>query len=377
MRIIRINLFECNTPFKFGFHSPHTLRLKAESIVVQLQFDNGISGYGESAPRLYVTGETRSTVSQMIQNHFSEILFCQEINSIEDIENTLSALENKCFDHNILAYNSALGAIDIALLDALGKFHTIPTHHFLGPIIRNETPYSLAVPLLPFPVIQKLHHYFKELEFGSLKVLLNDDENDTIERLSFIRSIFGIDIEIRIEANGRWTRQQAISTIEKLKRFDISAVEQPVAKGDIEGLQAVRDTTKIPVIADESMCSLSDAKKLINSGACDILNIKISKCGGLLKSKEIAEFAQSRDVPCQLGAHVGETEILNSAGKYFALTTSNLKCFEGYSSLLFENSWKWNKMEKGVHRKNDLSHIGLGVDLRNHTLQKICTLYPA
>ncbi len=142
-------------------------------------------------------------------------------------------------------------------------------------------------------------------------------EKDNIERVRMLRYLFGDHMDMRIEANGKWSLEQALSHIEELKRFNISGVEQPVAAGDIGGLQEIRRRTGIPVIIDESMCSLSDAKNLIEAKACDIINIKISKCGGLLKSKEIRDFAESKNMPCQVGSHVGETDLLGRAGQIF------------------------------------------------------------
>jgi L-alanine-DL-glutamate epimerase-like enolase superfamily enzyme len=188
-----------------------------------------------------------------------------------------------------------------------------------------------------------------------------------------IRSLFGDHLDMRIEANGKWSKEQAISHIEKLKRFNISGVEQPVAAGDIEGLREIRNKTGIPVIVDESMCNLSDAKKLIEAKACDIINIKISKCGGLLKSKGIRDFAESKNIPCQVGAHVGETDILGKAGRYFAMTTRNLFCFEGFSHLLFEDSWEDHFQHRSSGKDTSLS-TGLGVDLAKQRLKLLCSL---
>ena len=161
--------------------------------------------------------------------------------------------------------------------------------------------------------------------------------------------------------------------MEKLKIFNIAGVEQPLEGIDIKGLREIRHVTGIPVIVDESMCTLRDAEHLIEMGACDIINIKISKCGGLLKSKQIRNFAQSRNVSCQVGAHVGETDILSRSGQYFAMTTRDLFCFEGFSHLLFDNSWKNNiKNETGA---TDLfSNFGLGVELTNQRLKPVCSL---
>ena len=149
MKIIKINLFKCNTPFKFSFHSPHIRRIKADSIVVELQFNNDISGYGESAPRPYVTGETSSSVVSTIQNHFSKLLFHQEINSLEDVENTLNFWKKNAVIKKMY-FNSALGAIDIALLDALGKFQSVPVHNYLGPFTGNKISRSLSLPFFHY-----------------------------------------------------------------------------------------------------------------------------------------------------------------------------------------------------------------------------------
>ena len=68
MKIKEIGLYQYDEPFKLGFHSPQTLRSRAESIIVRLQFENGVSGYGECAPRTYVTGESCSTVVSVIKD---------------------------------------------------------------------------------------------------------------------------------------------------------------------------------------------------------------------------------------------------------------------------------------------------------------------
>jgi muconate cycloisomerase len=373
MKIIKINLFQCSTPFKFSFHSPHTFRIQADSIIVELQFNNDTSGYGESAPRPYVTGETRSSIINTIQDHFSKILFHQEINSFEDVEKILTLLEQQCRNEKLKVYNSALGAIDIALLDALGKFQGVPLHNYLGPIVGNKISRSLSIPFLNYKMIKEFYPKLKELELDSIKILLGDVESDNIERVKNIRSLFGNKMEIRIEANGKWSLKQAISNIEKLKRFNISGVEQPVARSDIKGLREIRDKTGIPVIVDESMCNLSDAKRLIERGACDIINIKISKCGGLLRSKQIKDFAQSKKIRCQVGAHVGETGILGRAGCHFVMTTNDPFCFEGFSHLLFENSWK-DFLKNQSSGDDSFSNFGLGVELTNQKLKPICSL---
>jgi len=368
MRIKRITLKKYNRPFRFKFHNTQTLRTTADSVIIQLLFENGISGYGESAPRPYVTGENCSTVSTLIRDHFSPLLFFHEIESLKDVKDALDELESECLRKRIPDYNSALGAIDIALLDALGKLKKSPLGNFLGCPARKEIPYSISIPLLSSDEINELYLQLQKPRLKHVKVLVGDIESDNINRVSFVRSLLGEKADIRVEANGTWSFQQAVSNLKKLRRFNITAVEQPFAKKDIENLQRLRRVIDIPIIADESMCSLADARELVAREACDILNIKISKCGGLIRSKQIAQFAESQNVSCQLGAHVGETEILLQAGKAFALTIANLTHFEGYSFLLFENSWDESLLKIESKPNNDVSNAGLGITLAEQEL---------
>jgi len=360
MKVVRINLYKYDEPLKFEFHSTQTLRTSAESIIVRLEFENGILGYGESAPRIYVTGEDCSTVPFVIRSCFSSILFSHDITTIDNVDNVLDQLENECHNNNIAHYSSALGAIDTALLDALARFHELPVSNFLGSIVRKRAPYSISIPLLPPKAIQELFFQLQKLrQVKYVKVLVGEVENENMERVGLVRSLFGDDVDIRVENNGKWTFRQAIGNLDRLKKFNITAVEQPLAKDDIEGLKKLKEATGIPIIVDESICSLSDAIKLIEREACDILNIKISKCGGLLRSRRIAQFAKSQNILCQLGAHVGETEILREAGKSFALTTPNLVYFEGYSFLLFEDKWRSEQFEIKSDSETGLPNFGL------------------
>lgn len=320
-----------------SFQSAHMLRAHSESVLVRLDFDNAVVGYGESAPRPYVTGENLSTVTRLVQDCFAPILLGRDIDSLEHVKRSLKDLENECLRKQIHHYQSALGSIDIALLDALGKLHQVPLGKFIGPNTGREVPLSISVPFLPTKSIKALFPHFRHYKFQYVKVLVGNDMGANEERVALIRSLFGDETDVRIEANGKWHFEEAVSNLTRLKPYHISAVEQPLDKANLEGLRRLRIQTAVPIIADESVCSLTDARTLLESEACDIFNIKISKCGGLLRSKNIVDFALSQNVPCQLGSHVGETEILTAAAKHFLMTVTNLLCFEGLSQLLFQN----------------------------------------
>jgi muconate cycloisomerase len=332
-------------------------------VLVRLEFDNAVVGYGESAPRDYVTGETLSSVTALAKDCFAPRLLGRDVDSINDVERSLQDLENACLSKKVSHYQSALGAFDIALLDALGKFHQVPVTHWIGPVTGRDVPLSISVPFFSAEKIKALFPCVRDYGFHYVKVLVGRDMAANEERVALVRSLFGDGADLRIEANGKWDFEEAVSNLSRLKRYGINAVEQPLEKEDLVGLRRLRKRTAVPIIADESLCSVCDAEALLESEACDMFNIKISKCGGLLRSKRLVDFALSRDVPCQLGSHVGETDILTAAARHFSATVPNLFCFEGLSHLLFEGlKGKMQAREMGeIKRGGSQTDWGLGV----------------
>lgn len=367
MRLKNLNVFQFSKPFAFEFISSHTLRSASDSILIELIFDNGISGWGESAPRPYVTGETPESVVEFIKEMIAPVLFDIPVDSIEDTLEILDCLEKKSRTRGISCFNSAIGSCDIALLDALAKAEKNSLLCLLGPVVREEVPCSVSVPFIPVSVLPKTFKLVEELNLKNVKVVMGPDPEENYRRAGCIRSLFGDSVDIRLDANGKWTVGQALANLDRLKELNIAAVEQPVAAQDLEGLKEIRKKTGIPVVVDESMCRLEDAGKLIEAGACDMLNIKLSKCGGILRSKKIADFAESVGIRCQLGSHVGETAVLHRAGECFAKTTPNIIFYEGCSPLLFSP-------EINPIKPDGNSLHGLGTQINREDLKPILSI---
>src|SRR4029078_10196874 len=129
--------------------------------------------------------------------------------------------------------------------------------------------------------------------------------------------VLGETARIRIDANAAWSATEAIATLSKMRAHKIESVEQPVAANDLAGMRAVREATGFRVMADESLCSMDDARKILESQAADIFNIRLGKCGGLLASRRLVQLAHRENLDCHLGTLVGETGILSHAREIF------------------------------------------------------------
>ena len=135
--------------------------------------------------------------------------------------------------------------------------------------------------------------------------------------MSLARKSLGPNISLRVDANEAWKPEELAAKAKAFEQFEIVSIEQPVRHEDVEQLAEIRPNLSIAVMLDESLCSLSDGQHAIDHGLCDLFNIRLSKCGGLINSVKLAVMAQQAGLGFQLGSQVGETGILSAAGRQF------------------------------------------------------------
>ena len=136
--------------------------------------------------------------------------------------------------------------------------------------------------------------------YDCLKVKVGIDPELDVARLAAVRQAVGRDIKLRIDANQAWNAKQAVRILNQMqeKGLDIEFVEQPVPAADLEGMQYVTRHADVPVLADESVFSPADALRIMQTGAADLVNIKLMKCGGITNALRIAAAAEVYGVEC-------------------------------------------------------------------------------
>lgn len=336
MIVRRIQCYHYNEAFRIPFHSPQTKRLRADSVIVCIDCGPDGCGWGESAPRPYVTGESVESVLTLWEHIFAPILFEQTFTSIEDVERLLSQLEAACLAAGHRAYHSALGAADLALIDMLRRTGVLGKEQIFPKNYRSALRFSVSVPFIDLSIIEAFFPILNaRFDNPIIKLLIGADYEDNFKRFHLMRCLAGDEAEIRLEVNGKLDRDQVSKVIDKLRPLYPAAIEQPLAAGDFEGLRELRQSSGLAVIVDESLVSLEDARALLAAKACDIFNIKISKCGGLLRSRAIAQLAAQAGIDCQVGTHVGESDLLGAAGRQLARGIPNFDCHGGGSQVLF------------------------------------------
>ena len=165
--------------------------------------------------------------------------------------------------------------------------------------------------------------------FAQCKVKIGVDGDDDVARLGIIRRWLGNHVDIRLDANGALTAANARQRLAPLLQIGVSAVEQPVAHDEVDCCAALRRDLGAAVMLDESLTSLGDARRAIEAGTCDLFNIRLSKCGGFLRSLHLAAMAHDAGLGYQLGCHPGESGILSAAGRHWAASVKDIRYLEG------------------------------------------------
>ena len=145
---------------------------------------------------------------------------------------------------------------------------------------------------------------------GCLKLKVGvEDVTADLRRVAAVRGAVGQSVRLRLDANGAWSREQALAAFDGLVPLAPECVEQPLATDDLEGLAALRRRELVAVGADESLRTLDDAEAILAAGAADVLILKPQLCGGLLLARRIADLAARRGVAvapsCSLESRLG------------------------------------------------------------------------
>jgi len=285
---------------------------------------DAVAGFGEGVPRAFVTGEVLSDSLTFIKEVLAPEILARKFHSAQGL---IIAMEDLYKQTQAQRYPAAFCALETALLDAAGRTWEAPLSELIGPKLRESLVYSAVIPMMSPEQMSQIFNLVKmnHMRFVKLKVGTDTD----LETLKMARDQLGSEVDIRVDANSAWSPGEAIARLKEMAPYRISAVEQPVAKADFAGLRQVREAVPIQVIADESLCTEDDARRLIDLKACQIFNLRLSKCGGLGAAARIRRLADKAGILCQLGCHVGETSILSAAGRHFALTIPHLSYVEG------------------------------------------------
>ncbi len=282
------------------FAISRAVRTEKRVVLVELEEDGRVSR-GEASPDAFF-GETSEKLEAEVRDAIRLVP--------EDPADlaTLRARLDERFPHG----GAAAAAIDILAHDRAAQAAGLTLRAFLGLTSGEAPPTSFTIGIAEPAVMADRAAAAAAKGFAVLKVKLGHGDDDAI--LSGIRERF--EGTIRVDPNAAWSVDEAPDRIRRIERHRIEFVEQPIRADDIDGLRRVRERSPLPIVADEAAVRLADVDRL--AGACDGINVKLQKCGGVAEARDMIARAHELGLKVMLGCRAAETSVGIAAAAHLA-----------------------------------------------------------
>jgi L-alanine-DL-glutamate epimerase-like enolase superfamily enzyme len=194
----------------------------------------------------------------------------------------------------------AVAAVDIALWDLKGRLLGLPVTTLLD-ARRTRVPVYGSGGFTSYSLERLAAQLGGWVETGipRVKMKLGRRPDDDAARLDAARAAIGPDAELLVDANGAYSRAQALAWAERLRReWDVAWLEEPVSSDDLEGLRRLRDRAPagLEIAAGEYGYTIFDFRRLLAAGAVDCLQADVTRCGGITGLLAVAALADAHSV---------------------------------------------------------------------------------
>jgi L-alanine-DL-glutamate epimerase-like enolase superfamily enzyme len=300
VRSVNAELFQ---PFTISSGSHKRL----ENVLLGMRTKEGVWGWGEAAVAPHITGETREQTSVNLRKTAGWL----EGRDIADYVGLLTGLEGR-----LEGNRCALAAAGMAVLDALTRSLKMPLWRLYGgrpSKIRTDITVVIGTEAQAYEFTMRM----RKRGFSIFKIKTGSDMDEDFRRIAAVRKA-APKAEIYLDFNGAYDARTAERFTAALERMGVvpGVIEQPVARGDHDGLGYLSRKLKVPVCADESAYSVADVVGLIKKKQVTAVNIKLAKFG-LLRAREVWALARAAGVKLMMGEML-ETELASMCAAQFA-----------------------------------------------------------
>ena len=317
MKIVKTEAIPVSLPV-VPFSDAYASYDKFNYVIVKLHLDNGIIGLGEGSPidpSFY--GETQQSMIAAVRDWIDPTIRGLDPQNIEKIESLI--------DKRIAGNPSAKAAVDIALYDAFGKSIGVPVYSLLGGKFREKAAVGLELGIIKPEDMNNVVAKVLELKPTAIKLHVGTTTDGDIAAIKAFSDAVGSRTAIRADSNGAYTTDEAIRVLRKVQDCELEYFEQPVQRTNLDGLAQIRRSTETPIAVDESVWTPQEAMEVCKREAADVINIKLTRVGGLNRAKKIADIAQSAFLKVHIGCE-GEFGIAMAAKVHAAVAFENASC---------------------------------------------------
>ncbi len=329
MKIQTIKVYKINIPLKEGSYKwAHSNWVEEfDTSIVVIETDKNIIGIGEvcTLGSSYLPAYSKGVRSGILEIGQSLIGM-----NPTDIANINLEMEKKLKGHPYVK-----SPIDMACWDILGKYHKMPLWKLLGGKFGEEIDLYRAISQEDSETMKSKVKEYKEEGYSKFQLKVGGEYEEDIERITSVSSILDSNNILVADANTGWKSHEALKVIKKTSKLDVY-IEQPCET--YRDCVAVRKKTINPFILDESIDSINNFLQAYNDGAMDIINLKISKLGGLYKSKQLRDLCIELKIPMTIEdswggdiATAAISHLAHSTPEKFRFSSTDFNSYNSFS----------------------------------------------
>jgi L-alanine-DL-glutamate epimerase-like enolase superfamily enzyme len=355
MKIASLVLAPLRIPFRVAFKHASAERSVTQSVWVTVQAES-LTGYGEGCPRDYVTGETDASVAAFFEKFRASVM--DGVTDLLSLQKWRHAHQQD-IDHNPAAWC----AIELALLDLLARQHNQSVEALLGlPLLAGPFTYSAVLGAMGTQQFSETLGRYRKLGIRDYKIKLSGNIDRDRANLAILRAADIAPAQVRADANNLWTNPGEAHAYLKSLDFPFSAIEEPFKAGRFADLASLADSLATRIILDESVTREDQIAQLPGTPEQWIVNLRVSKMGGLLRSLEMVDFCRERGLALIVGAQVGETSLLTRTALIVAQAARDILIAQegAFGTLLLESDAVQPALMFGTKGELDTLSLQLG-----------------
>ena len=313
MKITKLDVVRVSVPLSRPYVISRGPTYAFQNVLARLHGEDGVAGLGECAV-LSVVGDADEGARRLRDEIAPQVVGMDSL----DVETILERIGAARWPGDL----GPIAALDNALWDLNGKALGLPAYKLLGGELRRRMPVDYT---LGEDEPEAMGHRAVEMaEVGGFRAFCVKVAGGSVEldvaRFRAVREALGPAARIRADANGGYDVETAVAFLRAVERYDLEFLEQPVRRDDLAGLKQVYAATRAAISVDESLWTVQDAYALAETGAVEVFNIKIPKCGGIYLSRKIAAVAEAAGIATICGGALA-LEVARQASRHFVAGT--------------------------------------------------------
>ena len=271
----------------------HGVMTHFEVVLVKLQSDCGLAGHGYT----YTIGCGGSAIRSLIDNDLTPLLLGADANRIEAIWDRMWWRLHYIGRGGLVSF--AMSAVDIALWDLQAKRDNLPLWKLLGGYSPEVRAYAGGIDLQlgPEELVEQtdcnLSKGFRAIKIKVGRAKLSED----VERLRAVRHCIGPDMPLMVDANMRYSVEQAVSAARKFRDLDVYWFEEPTIPDDYKGMARIATEGGLPIAAGENLHTIYEFRHTIEDAKIAFPEPDVSNIGGITNWMRVAKLAHAHNLP--------------------------------------------------------------------------------